>query len=359
MFVLNRGIKLRLGMDNQTIMITVGEGSERCEYSFENSKLVSWIFNFRTLQTKSAILESGIKTLGYEIDEINTFISYLIEIKVLVGLGDEVNKPSFYEKQWEQWAWRDALDFHRATRNLTWRHDYSNNPEIMTWYYNDQFMDHSVPKPISAKKNSLASFILPDLTNRLFNNTIDVVLLNRRTNRRFIKKQLPLTDLSDILGYSFQNIGKKEGKNYHLAHTYSLGNFFEAYVVACNVENVDSGVYQYDKENHSISLLKAGDYSRQLIDYSNKQAYLHNVSIAIYLTTNWSQYMWKFRYSRAYRLALIELSGLAQNVLLCCTAINLKAFITPAIDEGKVIDLLGIKSNLEESPFYILGIGFN
>ncbi|CAD0228223.1 SagB/ThcOx family dehydrogenase [Planktothrix agardhii] len=358
-FVLNPSTTIRFSAsDAEEVQIVVGEGSKRVELATSNNKLISWLLKLRYPCTYSQVVENASSILNTSPNEVDEIVHNFMEAGVVVQCSAEGVEVSSSELQWEKWGWRDALDFHRATRDLLWRHDYSSNPEIMTWYLNDQTIPNDLPKPSPKKeKPEWAKVELPSPSEKLGNVSFGTALDNRQTFRNFAPQAISLQDFSDLLSCSFGMTGEKNGKQFYATPTYSLGNHFSIYLVVMNVEGISPGVYYYAKNDHSLCQIKRGFFENEIIEFAQNRNFIKNASFAIFYTIHWEQYMWKYRFSRAYRLALFELAGVVQTCLLAAAALNLKTFLTPAIADIEVGGLLDIEDQLTESPLYITGVG--
>jgi len=357
---LNYGIKVRFGLENpEDIQVVVGEGSERNEFVINNDNLVSWLFNVMEEAEQNDLVTNCAEELGMKIEDAKKLINTLIENEIFVSAASNSANPTNAESLWEKWGWRDALDLHNANRNLLWIHDYTNNPKVMTWYHKDILIIPETPEPSPSKKNKswVKKYSLPQISNKAKNQIFGDVLHNRRTRRNFKNQAVSKQDFSDLLWMSFQTIGTYRDKPYKLFHSYSLKRQFEIYPVVLNVEGIESGVYYYNYDEHALYLIHQDIEDDILIKLTNDQLFLENAAVGIFYTINWSQFMWKYRYARAYQIALMEFSGIVQTVLLNATALNLKTFLTPAIRDSKVMELLEIEDGLVECPLYITGIG--
>ena len=233
-FVLNPSTTIRFSAsDAEEVQIVVGEGSKRVELATSNNKLISWLLKLRYPCTYSQVVENASSILNASPNEVDGIVHNFMEAGVVVQCSAEGVEVSSSELQWEKWGWRDALDFHRATRDLLWRHDYSSNPEIMTWYLNDQTIPNDSPKPSPKKeKPEWAKVELPSPSEKLGNVSFGTALDKRQTFRNFAPQAISLQDFSDLLSCSFGITGEKNGKQFYATPTYSLGNHFSIYPVA-------------------------------------------------------------------------------------------------------------------------------
>lgn len=131
------------------------------------------------------------------------------------------------------------------------------------------------------------------------------------------------------------------------------------YPVIINVDGLSPGVYLYNPGSHELHQIRMGNFEEELIQYAQNGDFMRNISVGVFYTVQWSQYMWKYRYPRAYRFALMELAGVVQTGLICASGLGIKTFLTPAIADTKVAELLEISNDLTECPLYVTGLGYN
>lgn len=356
---INPSITFRFATRNaQEIQIVAGEGSRRVEFATDNHTLVSWLLKLRFPCTPDEAIQKAVSILGINIESAMEMVNSLVESSIILPCPAHGIETLTSELQWEKWGWRDALDFHRATRDLLWRHDYSSKPEIMTWYLGNKAIPCDIPKPSPKKqKAEWPEVKLPAPSEKLDAVSFGTALDKRQTFRHFAVKAIPLQDFSDLLAWSFGVTGEKSGKQFRATPTYSLGNHFSVYPVVVNVEGLLPGAYYYSSDKHALYQIREGGFGNELIEFAQNRDFMKNVSCGIFYTVHWEQYMWKYRFSRAYRLALFEMAGVVQICLLCAAALDLKTFLTPAITDSKVAALLNIENQLLESPLYVTGIG--
>lgn len=73
------------------------------------------------------------------------------------------------------------------------------------------------------------------------------------------------------------------------------------------------------------------------------------------MTTVLARVTWRYRYSRAYRVILLEAGHFCQTFCLVATWLGLAPFCTAAFDDEKIEDDLGL--NAGEAVLYAGGVG--
>src|SRR5690606_25015203 len=105
----------------------------------------------------------------------------------------------------------------------------------------------------------------------------------------------------------------------------------EIYLAISNVEGIKKGLYHYDMESHGLHELKTNIDLSDLGYYCYGQPEIKNAAAVFFISANYEKYMWRYRHERAYRNLLIDVSQLAQSLILATTSNNNKTFLTPAL----------------------------
>lgn len=341
-------------------LISYGEGSSREELEVESPRLVASLIELRRPKSIAEVCHSFATRL-----EI-TQSSAKLTIERFIDIGLLVNESKFWNethdsKTWNALGWRDALDFHLATRNMIWRHSYktgADKPPIMTYRWGDKLIEPDRPQPTRREPIATQQWVrLPDPSASTGERSYLEALHRRRTCRHFSGEPIGLQQLSDALGHALRVNHVKAGRPYRAAPTYSLGSYFSIYVLGSRVAGLEPGIYSYDDLRHRMLPLKSRSCDELIVSLAEEQPYLRNVAAALIVSVNWDQYMWKYRFSRAYRLAIFEIAGLVQTLLISATGANLATFLTPAIDDSLAAETCGISDTLLETPLYIVGLG--
>lgn len=343
--------------DKDEIQVLVGEGSKRQEFLFSDAAIVAAIFTCGNGGSGSEIVNALCAELGLAMEDGMRLFGTLVEREILVRPAETSPATSL----WERWGWRDALDFHAATTNVIWRHSYKDGaakPDVMTYFLDDELAEAGRPKPQGRERHASTEYsrLLPP-SDRLRHVPFTEALSRRRTKRVFQDTPMSKADLSDILHHSMTVMNHPPHRPYRASPTYSLGDFFSAFCVIMNVDGVAPGVYRYDSELGSLAVVRTGFYDSQMVSFSQDQPFVKNAAVVLFITVRWEQYMWKYRLARTYRLALFEISGLVQTILIAAAALQIGSFITPAISDSDVARFLGIEDMLVECPLYLIGLG--
>jgi nitroreductase len=92
------------------------------------------------------------------------------------------------------------------------------------------------------------------------------------------------------------------------------------------------------------------------IELPIEQAGRPSFDLILCITCRWLRNSWKYRYSRNYRMVMLELGHAAQTMRLVATALGLDAYCTLAIADGVMSEQLQLPDDLVESPMCAIGV---
>lgn len=196
------------------------------------------------------------------------------------------------------------------------------------------------------------------------------VLKSRKTCRSFKGQPISLEQLSTLL---FTSLGPLHGDWEDLKENNLMplgirkafpsgGGLHpeEAYVVALHVEGLEPGLYHYNFKEHSLVLVKHGNFEDQLIRLLYGQYFVSGVSFGIFLSARLDRTWWKYPHSRGFRVVLLDIGHASQTILLTATALGLNTWLTGAFADTEVEEFLEIKLPAESALFFVAaGYGDN
>jgi len=209
-------------------------------------------------------------------------------------------------------------------------------------------------KKIPLKQKGGGTMQLPDPTKD-GDVSLETTIHQRRTVRSFNSKELTLNQLSQLLWAAqgitepgaFKRAAPSAGALYPMDIYGAVGG-------GC-VEGLNPGVYLYDPATHSFSLTQEGDMRRDIAMASLGQMWMSYAPITFIITAEYSRIMGKYG-QRGVRYAMIEAGHIGQNIFLQSQALGLEAGIVGAFEDGKVIQIMGIKRTHE--PLLIMPVGY-
>lgn len=190
--------------------------------------------------------------------------------------------------------------------------------------------------------------------------SLEEVIRGRRTVRQFSDKSVTLIDLSKILHLSYGLTGTNaKSKHYWpLRAAPSAGGLYpiEIYLAALNISDVEKGIYHYSVMDHSIELLRPGDFSDTLYTLCMNQDFVKSAAATLFLTAVFTRTKIKYR-ERAYRFVLLDAGHIGQNICLAASACGLGAVTIGGFYDDEANDLLDI-DGVNDSALYLAALGW-
>lgn len=354
---LQPNLSVRQSYDNDGgYQVAWGQGSQREHFQTHSPELAACL---ATMPSPLTIAEAGLRlttALGLDADAATTLVSDLIRYGYWSPTPHTLTTG---EQLWRDVEWDDALGFHTATRNMIWSHDYSGDPKVMTRYHVEHNVQPDTGPPVPYSPDVLTRVTLPEPA------VLDVdfhdVVRKRRTSRDFRNTTITLQDLSTLLSWTFKPQFPTEEPRYYATQSYSRGAPFTAFIVTGGegtpVElEQDFGVYHYNPEGHQLGFVRQACDLDRLDALLWRQSYVNHAPVMLVVCADWPQFSWKYRFSRAYRFVYAECGAFMHTALLVGTALGLKTFQTPAIDDRRMCQSLNVQDH-EVGPIYMAAFG--
>lgn len=185
--------------------------------------------------------------------------------------------------------------------------------------------------------------------------SLEDAINKRRSVRNYSKKQITLSQLSQLL-HAAQGV---TGKTYEqlLRTVPSAGALypFEIYVIANNVQDVDKGIYHYAVPDHALELIKHGDFRKKITNAGLKQEMLGDAGVTFVLAAVFDRTRHKYG-ERGYRYVYIEAGHISQNIYLQAVSLGLGSVAIGAFIDTEVNELIGIDGQ-KEAAIYLHAVG--
>jgi len=175
--------------------------------------------------------------------------------------------------------------------------------------------------------------------------TLEKVLAERSSSRDF---DGPIT-VAELWKLCFVATGLREtvssesGRRLqrHAPNSGGLGSV-EAFPIVMSVEGLPEGIYHFDSVSHEFVEIETGDFRRWLNEDVVFQEEFSRASVAIVLVGSFENLREKYGL-RGYRLALIDVGHVSENIYLVSTALGLSVcattgFVDDEVDEALRID---------------------
>lgn len=152
--------------------------------------------------------------------------------------------------------------------------------------------------------------------------------LNQRASvRNWAEKEMDKQDLSDLL-WAANGINRPE-KGLRTAPSAHNAKDIDLYVFT------KEGVYLYNPEKHSITMLKKGDFRSQI----GKQKYVVDAPVSLILVSDIRRFK-KANKEICLNWAALDAGMVSQNISLFCTSANMGTVPRTFFDEDKIKKVL-------------------
>ena len=184
--------------------------------------------------------------------------------------------------------------------------------------------------------------------------SVETALNRRRSVRDFRDTSISLRDASQLL---WACAGRRIDGISGASRTYpSAGGLYPltVYLVVGKVQSIREGIYRYVPEDHSLELLKTGDYRRRLAGAAIGQVFIAEASASIVITASYKKTERVYGERGRERYVPMDAGHAAQNLYLQAVSLGLGTVAVGAFIDERVKSILEI----EEDPLYILPVGW-
>jgi SagB-type dehydrogenase family enzyme len=291
---------------------------------------------------------------GYSPASIRGTLAKLRRYTLILSKGSAQAKKEAALGFWKVWG-EEARFFHFATK-----HAFRRSPAAKD--LSPSSAESKSPRQPRKSKHYASAPQIP-LADRGFGTDDEFrrVLLARRTHRHFGSGTVALKQVSAILRLTWGVTGylKWPGVGRLLLKTSPSGGArhpLEVYMFALRVAGLPRGVYHYRSDRHSLELLSRKASAERLVKLCAGQDWIRDCSALFVMTGIFPRVMWRYHFSRAYRVVLLEAGHFCQTFCLVATWLGLAPFCTAALVDEQVEKDLGV-NGASETVLYAAGIG--
>lgn len=185
--------------------------------------------------------------------------------------------------------------------------------------------------------------------------SVEESIQTRRSHREYVLRSISLLQLSQIL-WAAQGItdiasGKRAAPSPGAKFTIEL----YAVVKQDGVQDLDAGIYHYEVNSHSLSLISEIDSTSSLQAAAGDQEQIGMAAVTIAITAFYERAMVRYG-ERGIQYAIQESGAVGENIYLETTALGLGTVMMGAFDEDKVAEILQARKG--EKPLLLMSIGY-
>ncbi|MBP7703002.1 MAG: SagB/ThcOx family dehydrogenase [Candidatus Hydrothermae bacterium] len=179
--------------------------------------------------------------------------------------------------------------------------------------------------------------------------SVERAINERRSIRTYKDAPLTLKEVSQLLWASQGTVASGRRAAPSAGATYPLEIFF----VAGNVEGLKPGLYRYKNKEHSLELIREGDFRKPISDRALRQDMILKAPATIVVSAVFERTRARYG-TRAERYVHMEAGHVGENIMLQATALGLGTVPVGAFIDSEVKSVLGIK----EDPLYLFPVGW-
>ena len=181
--------------------------------------------------------------------------------------------------------------------------------------------------------------------------SIEQSLLQRRSIRSYTGESLTLPEVAQLL-WAAQGVTDPSG--FRTAPSAGALYPLELYMVAGDVQDLSSGVYRYDPDEHQLLRTMEGDKRDELADAALGQRFVGEGAIIIVFTAVYERTTGRYG-DRGIQYVHMEVGHAAQNLCLQAAAMDLGAVTVGAFYDEEIAELLILPG--DEQPLYVIPVG--
>ena len=246
-----------------------------------------------------------------------------------------------------------ADEFHVASRNLAGQ-PYGPKEHIAS--YDSRF--HVMAAECFTPENAARGFSLKPQP-ALASMPLGQAILARSSSRGFGPQPLSAEQLATLLflGNGVRQVSTA-GESVHLQRNVpSAGNLgsVEVFPIVMNVADIPPGIYHYDSARQELSCLKTGQFRTWFQKLVTLQLECASAAVALILTCALGRLGSKYGL-RGYRLGLMDVGHVSQNLYLAATSLGLPVCASAGFVDDELDAALGV-DGLERASMLAVLIG--
>ena len=264
------------------------------------------------------------------------------------------------------WKWDELSKiFHIGTKDIPCEHEPQDIEEWSVHYLEhcNEILKKPAPDFLSEKCSPLDLIPLPPplLTGSL-EMPLAQSLISRKTCRSFTEDEICLSHASTLLYLSLGYLKEREQdadetipETLRSRRSSPSGgglNACDGFIYARRIKGLSPGIYRYHPDHHALSLARPLP-AKPLGLLLAGQHFINTLPFGVFLTCRFDKLWWKYEHSRAYRMAYVETGHISQTFQLIATALGLKTWLTGAMADERIEDLLGLKNSPEQVLFFV------
>lgn len=350
------------GLHRSSLNLNTGSGEDRQTLLIDDIRLIKWVCQLKSRVTYDDALKITRELFGISELQAHEMIAMGVQNQILV---EEVSQNLDINngRVWEEFGWRDALDFHLAVRDLQFNPDREDYLSAMTAYLkaSEVGLDEPPLGPYKEKYSGAEYIDLPTVSDGVMRSTLREALHARTPFMPYSKIAVTWEQFSELMQQVYGIQSETNGL---------LGTFYrrtspsggarhpiETYIVINDVENIPPGLYHYSPKHHRLEIMRQDNLREIAGTLCFEKTGIKTASAVVFLTVRWSRHMWKYRYARSYRMVLFDVGHLVQTHVLTGCAIGIRSYLCPSVHDSECLQFLNLEEDCDEGVVFAIGIG--
>jgi SagB-type dehydrogenase family enzyme len=121
------------------------------------------------------------------------------------------------------------------------------------------------------------------------------------------------------------------------------------------VQDLPQGIYHYSVLDHTLELVKPGDFRRQIVDAGLSQQTLGDAGVTFVLSAIFDRVRYKYG-ERGCRYVYMEAGHISQNIYLQAVSLGLGSVSVGAFSDEKINKLIDV-DGWKEAVIYLHAVG--
>jgi SagB-type dehydrogenase family enzyme len=149
----------------------------------------------------------------------------------------------------------------------------------------------------------------------------------------------------------------RDGRVHHFRTAGGTGALYhlELYFVCADLPDLDAGVYHYSAIDHSLRLLRAGDFRAALVEATGNDPSIAAAPVVTAMTSTFWRNAWRYR-ERAYRHAYWDAGTSLSHILAVAASAHVRSTLVFSYADALVNELLDIDGT-RESTVALVALG--
>lgn len=360
-YKVNNVLQFRWNSDGDFVGQSYAEGKQ--EFAVEDPSLLRVLESLPGPVSRDEAIDVIESTVETTRDAATETFETLVEREVLLPEGHR----NFTESDdWFDKSWRRALYYNLGTRNAGVAEGDADPESARREPLAEYAADPSAPDVFG----SFDEQVLHELPSpeELPDRSLDDVLTSRKTSRSFKSNPVGIQDVSTLLYHAFSPVRELRENLADYADSDQLDRTdcmmhlaYDVYVLVARCEDLETGVYRYSIRDHALSpvrtdLVDGAAADEAVTDTIIGQEWNHGSAFTTYFVARFDRARWLYRHSRGLRMLFMDVPTQAQRLILTATAMNLNNFLTPALRNEFVDELLDV-DGYDAAAIYTVTVG--